>query len=157
MSQPRDRRRVALQALYQLDSGCADDEQVADATTLRESMETDSLDDQTFIDGVQLGRDAWAHRSVADAAIEPLTPDWPIRRQPTIDRNILRLAVYEMHEVGTPPKVAISEAIELAREFSTAESPSFVNGVLDKLMHAPPAQPPSSNPTSSGPDDSQES
>ena len=153
MSQPRDRRRVALQALYQLDSGCSDDEQLADATTLRESLETDSLDDQCIVDGIQLGRATWSQRSTADAAIEPLTPDWPIRRQPTIDRNILRLAWYEMHEAGTPPKVAISEAIELAREFSTAESPSFVNGVLDRLMHAPPSSPSAE----SGHEDSQES
>ena len=153
MSQPRDRRRVALQALYQLDSGCADDGQLADATTLRESLETESLDDQSVADGIKLGREAWTHRSNADAAIEPLTPDWPIRRQPTIDRNILRLAWYEMNEAGTPPKVAISEAIELAREFSTAESPSFVNGVLDKLMHAPP----SSKPTTTDHVESQDS
>ncbi|MCH2152285.1 MAG: transcription antitermination factor NusB [Phycisphaerales bacterium] len=153
MSQPRDRRRVALQVLYQLDSGCSDDEQLADAATLRESLETDSLDDQSITDGIELGRKAWNHRSTADAAIEPLTPDWPIRRQPTIDRNILRLAWYEMHEAGTPPKVTISEAIELAREFSTAESPSFVNGVLDKLMHDSP----SDRPTTGGQEDSQDS
>ena len=51
-----------------------------------------------------------------------------------VDRNILRLAYFEMASGQTPPKVAINEAVELAREFSTQKSPAFVNGVLDKIM-----------------------
>jgi N utilization substance protein B len=52
---------------------------------------------------------------------------------PAVDRNILRLAVYEMSEVGTPPPVVIDEALELARKFSTDESVAFINGVLDAV------------------------
>ncbi len=69
----------------------------------------------------------------ADHTVAELAPDWPTYRQPVVDRNILRLAYYEMIPGTTPPKVAINEAIELAKEFSTEKSPLFVNGVLDKI------------------------
>jgi N utilization substance protein B len=56
---------------------------------------------------------------------------WRIERMPAVDRNVLRLAIYEMMALATPPPVAIDEAIELARRFSGEESVQFVNGVLD--------------------------
>jgi N utilization substance protein B len=56
---------------------------------------------------------------------------WRIERMPAVDRNVLRLAIYEMMSMDTPPPVAIDEAIELARRFSGEESVQFVNGVLD--------------------------
>jgi N utilization substance protein B len=56
---------------------------------------------------------------------------WRIERMPAVDRNVLRLAIYEMMAMDTPPPVAIDEAIELARRFSGEESVQFVNGVLD--------------------------
>ena len=68
-----------------------------------------------------------------DALVTPLTPEWPIHRQPVVDRSLLRLAYYEMISGRTPPKVVINEAVELAKEFSTEKSPMFINGVLDKL------------------------
>ena len=58
---------------------------------------------------------------------------WRIERMPAVDRNILRLAVYEMMHGGTPPAVAIDEALELARRYSGEESVQFVNGVLDAV------------------------
>ena len=58
---------------------------------------------------------------------------WKIQRMPTVDRNILRIGVYEMLRTDTPPAVAIDEAIELARRFSGEESVHFVNGVLDAI------------------------
>jgi N utilization substance protein B len=64
---------------------------------------------------------------------------WRIERMPTVDRNILRLAVYEMTRGGTPPPVAIDEALELARKFSNEESVQFVNGVLDAVRREIPA------------------
>jgi len=56
---------------------------------------------------------------------------WRIERMPAVDRNVLRLAIYEMMFLATPPPVAIDEAIELARRFSGEESVQFINGVLD--------------------------
>jgi N utilization substance protein B len=56
---------------------------------------------------------------------------WRIERMPAVDRNVLRLAIFEMMALDTPPPVAIDEAIELARRFSGEESVQFINGVLD--------------------------
>jgi len=58
-----------------------------------------------------------------------------------VDRNILRLAVWELTSADTPPKVVIDEAIELAKAFSTEHSPAFVNGVLDAVLHEKNPQP----------------
>ena len=71
--------------------------------------------------------------SEVDARIERHAEHWRISRMPAVDRNILRLAVYEMLRTDTPPAVAIDEALELARRFSGEESVHFVNGVLDAV------------------------
>lgn len=132
MAHSRDIRRCALQALYQFDiSGSDTPEAMND---VRQSLDDSPGTAQTHEKGFDLAVAAWRARQSADAAIASLTPDWPIYRQPVLDRNILRLAHYEMTEGGTPPKVAINEAVELAREFSTEKSPLFVNGVLDKVF-----------------------
>jgi len=64
---------------------------------------------------------------------------WRMERMPAVDRNILRLAVYEMSRGGTPPAVAIDEALELARKFSSEDSVQFLNGVLDAVHRDLPA------------------
>jgi transcription antitermination protein NusB len=68
-----------------------------------------------------------------DALISSHAEHWRIERMPAVDRNILRLAIYEMRNTETPPAVVIDEALELARRFSTEESVQFVNGVLDAV------------------------
>jgi N utilization substance protein B len=68
-----------------------------------------------------------------DERIAGKSEHWRLDRMAAVDRNILRLAVYEMSGVGTPAPVVIDEALELARQFSTDESVAFVNGVLDAL------------------------
>lgn len=68
-----------------------------------------------------------------DALISGHAEHWRIERMPAVDRNILRLAIYELRHTETPPAVAIDEALELARRFSTEESVQFVNGVLDAV------------------------
>ena len=83
--------------------------------------------------GFELAEQAWALREEADAVVAELTPDWPTYRQPVVDRNILRLAYFEITSPQIPPKVAINEAVELAKEFSTDKSSLFINGVLDKI------------------------
>ena len=71
------------------------------------------------------------HRAELDEHISGLAQGWPLDRQPAVDRNILRLALYEITRVDSvPPIVAVDEAVELAKKFSTAESGKFVNGVL---------------------------
>lgn len=68
-----------------------------------------------------------------DARIAGKAANWTLERMAVVDRNILRLAVYEMTRLGTPAAIAIDEALELARQFSGDESVSFINGVLDAV------------------------
>ena len=129
MSTRRDIRRCALQTLYQLDMGRA-----KDLDSVRESLHGSPGDETLHQKGYDLALLVWEFRDAADAAVSEHTPDWPTHRQPPIDRNLLRLAWYEMTHGGVPPKVAINEAIELAKEFGTEKSHQFINGVLDRLM-----------------------
>ncbi|MEA2734808.1 MAG: transcription antitermination protein NusB [Humisphaera sp.] len=85
-------------------------------------------------DALQLATDAWGARESSDSWIGRLAPQWPPKRQPGVDRSILRLAVHELTSGQTPPKVVIDEAIELAKSFSTEQSPGFVNAVLDSVL-----------------------
>lgn len=68
-----------------------------------------------------------------DDLIRRHSANWRLERMPVVDRNILRLAIHEMIDIGTPPPVVIDQAIELARRFSGEESVPFVNGVLDAI------------------------
>ena len=76
---------------------------------------------------------AAAKSSEIDQQITGKSEHWRLERMPAVDRNILRLAVYEMSELQTPAPVVIDEALELARQFSGDESVSFINGVLDAV------------------------
>lgn len=128
MARSRDIRRCALQALYQFDAGSADTPEI-----VRDSLAQSAGDDDVHKKGFELAVRAWALHEEADAVVAKLAPDWPTYRQPVVDRNILRLAYFEITSPDTPPKVAINEAVELAKEFSTQKSPLFINGVLDKI------------------------
>ncbi|MEX0742139.1 MAG: transcription antitermination factor NusB, partial [Phycisphaeraceae bacterium] len=81
----------------------------------------------------QLAEQAWAQRATADELASEVAPDWPTHRQPVVDRNLIRLAYHEMVSGRAPTAVAINEAIELAKSYSSERSPSFINGVLDRL------------------------
>jgi N utilization substance protein B len=75
-----------------------------------------------------------------DARIGKHSDNWRMERMPAVDRNIIRMSLYEMLHGGTPPAVAIDEALELARRFSGDESVAFINGVLDALRREIAAQ-----------------
>ena len=80
-----------------------------------------------------LARGTWAKRDEIDARIDAYSTGWPIYRMGSVDRNVLRLAFFEMfHSEETPPVVCINEAIDLAKYFSNSNSGSFVNGILDR-------------------------
>lgn len=81
----------------------------------------------------QLVRGAVDHVADIDERITRHAEHWRIERMPTVDRNILRLAVYEMMHADTPAPVVIDEALELARRYSGEESVQFINGVLDAI------------------------
>ncbi len=79
-------------------------------------------------------RGTLAHRPEIDERIQKQVRNWTLHRIAAVDRNILRLAIYEMlHREDIPPVVSINEAVDIAKKFSTAESGKFVNGVLDKI------------------------
>ena len=95
---------------------------------------SDSRDGGSAINSaMDLLEKAWAWREQSDQWLSRHARHWELGRLALVDRNILRLAVYEMLSGRTQPKVAITEALRLAQEFSTAESPRFVNGILDAV------------------------
>ena len=130
MSRARDVRRAALQVLYQFDAGRSLDD---DLESVRDSLSGAPGTPEMHNEALELARAAWAAREAADRAVAEIAPAWPTHRQPVIDRSILRLAHYEMASGKTAPKLAINEAVELAKEYSTEKSPMFINGVLDKI------------------------
>lgn len=83
---------------------------------------------------------AWAERDRFDAEFRQHSQEWDVKRLTPVDRNVLRVAVAELDLRQTPPKVVISEAIDIGREFGSAESASFINGVLDRIWKS--SQPP---------------
>jgi N utilization substance protein B len=83
------------------------------------------------VDGVR------RHRAGIDRRIERTAANWDLHRMAATDRNILRLGAYEILFSDTPDRVAINEAVELAKRYGTAQSAQFVNGILDRLMHDP--------------------
>lgn len=85
-------------------------------------------------EAVEMASGAWEQIATIDPWIERLAPKWPPRRQPGVDRALIRMAAWELLNSPTPPKVVIAEAIELSKEFSTVQSAAFINGVLDSLL-----------------------
>jgi transcription antitermination protein NusB len=130
MATPREVRRLSFQALFQLDARGDDD-----LDAVRSSLESAGDFEKREIEkALRTAYEAFQNRAAADAAMLELAPGWPAHRQAAVDRAILRLAHYEMTLGGISPKVAVNEAVELAKEFSTDKSPSFVNALLDKIL-----------------------
>jgi transcription antitermination factor NusB len=132
-------RELALQLLYQIDlRGDEIKEDVEAALAPAEGGDPEVLEfARDLVQGVQ------ARRPEIDAHIEAVARNWQIRRMAAIDRNILRLATYELlWREDVPPLVTLNEAIELAKKFSTKNSGPFVNGILDnvRLRAAPPSK-----------------
>ncbi|MCD6540788.1 transcription antitermination factor NusB [Candidatus Bipolaricaulota bacterium] len=73
------------------------------------------------------------HREEIDGIIDRRAQGWGIDRLATVDRNILRLGIYELLYTDVPPEVAIDEAVELAKEYGTEKAPSFINAILDRV------------------------
>lgn len=83
---------------------------------------------------VTLLRGFWPNQKEIDRSIQNLLQNWDLSRLSPVERNILRLAVVELREGQTPPRVTIDEAVEIGKEYGGADSPKFINGVLDKLL-----------------------
>ena len=131
MGARRKARICALQMLFQYDVARPGiDELVRSYWHELGSGVTD--DSQEFSNKLALG--AIAHLDEIDKLIKERAENWRISRMAVVDRNILRLAIYEfLYEPDTPKTVAINEALEIARRFSTFEATQFINGILDAI------------------------
>jgi N utilization substance protein B len=151
----RKARALALQVLYAQDlaviSGAEGGDKLDQAVaTYGERFELD-VDPEAREFAQVLVRAASREPAAVDAAITTASRNWRLERMARVDRNILRLAVGELQNVPeTPVKVVINEAVELAKRFGTAESPAFVNGVLDRVAHGLDRQDPEPAAASSG-------
>ncbi len=129
MSRLHKARRLAIQGL------CCLDVQGPEAMPLVQQFIDDSREaDEALQAARQLLRKTFADLPECDTLLARHAKHWDLPRLAMVDRNILRLAVHELRSGQTPPKVVISEALQLAKEFSTAESPRFINGVLDAVL-----------------------
>jgi N utilization substance protein B len=129
-------RIVALQTLYEEDfrRECGDDTLVAKDVLARNiSRYSETIDDKSFIERLVQG--VGTKQTELDDIIRPVAPEWPIEQIARMDRIVLRMGVFElMFEKDTPPKVAINEAVELAKAFGGDNSSKFINGVLGTVL-----------------------
>ena len=124
-------RHLALQILYQIDITRDNSSASLDNFWLSQQPEVDSAIKQFTL---ELVRGIQEHREIIDRKIAQYAENWELRRMAVVDRNILRQACFELlFRPEIPPKVAINEAIELAKHFSSVEAGKFVNGILDKI------------------------
>jgi len=127
---PRTRARgVALQALYEIDVAGHLPQKV-----ILERVMDSELDEELSEFATQIANGVWAIVDLLDRFIAEHAPEWPLDQVAVIDRNIIRIALWEFAIDGhTPVKVAINEAVELAKVYGSDSSPRFVNGVLGSL------------------------
>ena len=130
MGARRKGRELALQMLYQWDVTRAPVDDIVAATA---ELQRAGDEAQKFARSLLEG----AIRRVEDidASISQQADSWRIDRMATVDRNILRLAIYEFIETKTPKSVVINEALEVAKRFSAPDAVSFINGVLDAVCN----------------------
>lgn len=126
-------RIIALQTLYEFEfrEACADAQADLDEILARNlERYEETIDDKDFVN--QLVHGVAGKKADLDGIIQPIAPEWPLEQIARIDRTILRMALFELTELAekVPPKVAINEAVELAKAFGSDNSSKFVNGVL---------------------------
>jgi N utilization substance protein B len=127
---PRTRARsIALQALYEIELAGHDP-----GVVLADRLQEDELEDELVEFVSQIVAGVYPMFEILDQFIAEHAPEWPLEQVATIDRNILRIALWEFAVYGkTPIKVVINEAVELAKTYGSDSSPRFVNGVLGSL------------------------
>ncbi len=122
-------RILALQALYEVDSVARQPEAVVERRLSEVKFTAENSD---FVRGLVSG--TMKHRDEIDRHIQKLAPAWPVNQLALIDRNILRLAIFEiLFDNKVPVKVAVNEAVELAKAFGSGSSAKFINGVLGSV------------------------
>jgi len=129
MGQRRKARESALQILYRLEFDAAGAGGAVDSFWKNKRGPAETKDySRWLVEGIS------AHREEVDAAIQSISEHWRISRMALVDRNILRLAAFELlHAEPIAPAIVINEAIEIAKKYSSPEAANFVNGILDAL------------------------
>lgn len=127
----RRARRAALQVLYEVD--CTD-HRPGIALDYRQEEERFAAETLAFLYWLVSG--VIRYRSDLDSLIGRYAPEWPVEKLAIVDRNVLRLSIFELSspEADAPPKVVINEAVELAKTFGSDSSPRFINGVLGTTL-----------------------
>ncbi len=130
MSTRRRAREIVLQLLYEADvNECRDADQARQF--IRSRLQGRRALTQFACD---LLKGTLEHRQEIDIKLTDLATNWTLPRMPVVDRNVLRLGAYEILHAETPGRVAVNEAIVLAKRYGDTNSPRFVNGVLDRLL-----------------------
>jgi transcription antitermination protein NusB len=129
MSTRHKSREYALQMLFQWEMGKQETGRVEEGfwKNVRAQKSTQEFANQLF-------ENAAARAAESDPVISEHAKNWRIERMPAIDRAILRLAIAELRTTGTPQKVVINEALELAKKFSSEDAAPFINGILDAAV-----------------------
>ena len=128
----RRTRALVMQSLYESDTV---EHSAVDVLEARLAEVAVSRRDAEFARGMLTG--IFANAAEIDKIIAEFAPGWPISQMAVVDRNILRMAIYEiMVSQDTPPRVAVNEAVELAKAFGGDSAPRFINGVLGSVMAA---------------------
>jgi len=136
MSNRRQARAFALQILSTWDFNRSNFNKEADLEKITDSViknfASNNFNERDFI--LDLVKKSIEKLSEIDKNIEKFAPQWPLKKMTVVDRNILRLGIFELlFSCQTPPKVVINEAIEIAKTFGSSNSPKFINGVLGAI------------------------
>lgn len=130
MGKRRIARELALKFLYQSEFNPDELETQLAQFSERSGTQAEILEFMTV-----LVEKVFAHAEEVDILLKKFSDHWALDRMSMVDRNILRLGICELvFTTATPPKVAINEAVEIAKKFGTEDSPDFINGILDKVF-----------------------
>jgi len=128
----RTARERALQALYQLEMTGAKPSEALESAWAAAGTERPDPEAEQFARSLVEG--VWSHLDEIDAVIQTHSHHWRVERMTRIDRNVLRLGIFELkYLLEIPGKVSINEAVELGKRFGTEESSAFINGLLDRI------------------------
>ena len=131
----RQAREKALQAMFQIDVGKSDPEMALRSFDGLDEGEP-SGEDSTFTRSLVFG--TLQNLEALDQVISRLSRDWELERMPNVDRNIMRLALYEiLHLPEIPPGASINEAVDIAKKYGGEDSWKFINGILGKVVEHP--------------------
>ena len=130
MGKRRQSRELVIQFLYLIEMN---EGEVQDQLKLFWESHPTAEDVQSFTEAIL--KDTFDHKEAIDARLEKYSDNWTLSRMAVIDRNLLRMAASEiLYSTTVPPKVAIDEAVEIAKRFGSEDSPNFINGILDRIL-----------------------